>query len=235
LSALEGYRWLTEVLSVALECYLWADSARPSLVPLAGPCLPTRKWGGDNSDAFSHFAPIDPARTYRVRGRRGDACYLSLSVYGGPADGHWSNRIVATLNDRRMTLAKDGSLEVVLGARQPAAAVANWIELAPDSVARVTRDYVVHPTRERPASWSIEAIEAPPPPRLSDAELAARFRAAATFLRELTNINPLPVNPALVNAVDEPYPVPAQTYGWAALQRCPRRRNEAFALDLPER
>jgi hypothetical protein len=83
-SVVEGYRWLTEVLAVALDCYLWADADRPSMVPLVGP---TRKFGGDNADALYHFAPLDPRRTYRLHGRRGDAVYLSLTVYGGPTDG----------------------------------------------------------------------------------------------------------------------------------------------------
>ena len=48
-SVLEGYRWLTEILSVALDCYLWADEARPTVVPIVGP---TRKFGGDNADAM---------------------------------------------------------------------------------------------------------------------------------------------------------------------------------------
>src|SRR5262245_35528622 len=69
-AAVEGYCWLTEVLSVALDCYLWADSAHPSFVELVSP---TRKFGGDNADAYYYFAPIDPRRSYRVRGRKGDA------------------------------------------------------------------------------------------------------------------------------------------------------------------
>src|SRR5437867_2327089 len=44
-SVVEGYRWLTEILAVALECYLWADAERPAIVPIVGP---TRKFGGDN-------------------------------------------------------------------------------------------------------------------------------------------------------------------------------------------
>ena len=32
-SVLEGYRWLTEILSVALDCYLWADDEHPTLRP----------------------------------------------------------------------------------------------------------------------------------------------------------------------------------------------------------
>src|SRR5512140_3261209 len=105
-SVLEGYRWLTEVLSVAPDCYLWADADRPSIVPIVGP---TRKFGGDNADAYYYFAPLDPRRTYRLRGKRGDAAYLSLTVYGGPTDGRWSNRIVGTLNNRHLQMAADGA------------------------------------------------------------------------------------------------------------------------------
>ena len=67
-SVLEGYRWLTEILTVALDCYLWGDADRPTFASVVGP---TRKFGGDNSDAFYSFAPLRPDRTYRVRGRRG--------------------------------------------------------------------------------------------------------------------------------------------------------------------
>src|ERR1019366_4872900 len=71
--------------------------ARPRFVDIVGPY---RKWGGDNSDAFYQFAPIDPSRTYRVRGLIGDAVYLSLTVYGGPDDGRYSERIVGSVNNR---------------------------------------------------------------------------------------------------------------------------------------
>ena len=215
-SALEGYRWLTEILSVALECYLWADPARPTIVPIAGPSMPTRKWGGDNSDSYYGFAPLDPARSYRVRGRRGDSCYLSLTVYGGPADGHWSSRIVGTLNDRDLAFDADGSFEIALAPGVRPAGPRNWLKLEPDSVALVTRDYLIHPSRGAPTRWAIEALDPAPPPRADDADLARRFRAAANFLRDLLAINPLPVNPELINGVGEPYPVPQQTYGWAA-------------------
>ncbi len=236
LSALEGYRWLTEILSVALDCFLWSDDARPRMVAIDGPNLPTRKWGGDNADAYYYFAPVDPARAYRVRGRRGDSCYFSVTVYGGPRDGRWSNRIVATLNDREMTIDNEGRFEIVLSAERPAGAV-NWLKLDPDSVALLTRDYVVDPGRDRPATWSIETLETAPPPRLSDADVAARFRSAANFLRELININPLPVNPDLINQVDQPYPVPQQTYGWAAgdasyaMGRFELAEDEALAIE----
>jgi hypothetical protein len=210
LSVLEGYRYLTEVLSVALDCFLWADSDRPTIVPIVGP---TRKFGGDNADAFYHFAALRPDRTYRLRGRRGSACYLSITVYGGPSDGRWSNRIVGTLNDRAMQIDADGGFEVVLSKRDHPG---NWLRLEDDAVCLVTRDYQVDPTAGTQARWTIETTEPAPPPRLTDADLARRFRATTNFIRELLAITPLPFDPAKANTVDDPYPVPKQTYGWAA-------------------
>lgn len=211
-TALEGYRWLTEVLGVALDCYLHADPARPEFVRLVSPI---RKFGGDNADAFYHFAPLDPTRTYRVRGRMGDAVYLSLCVYGGPSDGRWSNRIVGSISDRALALAADRGFELWLASERPPGAV-DWLRLEPDAVCVVTRDYVLDPVRDRQAVFSIEALPpAPPPAPLSDGELARRLRCTANFLRDLLNLCPLPPI-GEPNAVAAPYRQQATTYGWAA-------------------
>jgi len=115
-SVLEGYKWMFSILQVALDTQVWADAANPRFVEIVGPY---KKWGGDNSDAYYVFAPLDPARTYRVRGTRGDAVYFSLTVYGGPRDGRYSERIVGTANDRTIDVAADGSFELVLGPERP--------------------------------------------------------------------------------------------------------------------
>src|SRR5260370_3642405 len=94
---MEGYKWIFSILQVALDCYVWADPDNPRFVEIVGPY---KKWGGDNADAYSQYAPVDPARTYRVRGRRGDAAYLSLTVYGGPRDRRHPQRLRRTVNDR---------------------------------------------------------------------------------------------------------------------------------------
>jgi hypothetical protein len=208
----EGYRWLTEVLSVALDCYVWADAARPRFVEIVAP---TRKFGGDNPDAFYYFAPVDPERTYRIRGRKGDAVYLSIAAYGGPTDGRWSNRIVSSLNDRQMKIAADGSFEIGVGPIASKTAD-NWLALEADAVALVTRDYVIEPSTARKAIWEIEAVDlAPPPPPLADAELARRLRCTANFIRDLLGICPIPL-PAEKNSFLDPYRQAAVTYGWAA-------------------
>ncbi|MBI3689367.1 MAG: DUF1214 domain-containing protein [Mycolicibacterium aromaticivorans] len=205
-SVAEGYRWLTEVLAVALDCYLWADANRPSIVPIVGP---TRKFGGDNADAYYHFAPLDPRRTYRLRGTRGDAVYLSITVYGGPTDGRWSNRIVGTLNDRTLKFAPDGRFEAILS---PDPHAGNWMKLDADAVCLVTRDYLIDPFGGTQATWHIEAAEPALPPRLTDAEVAQRLRHTANFIHDLLNIFPLPFDESKLNEVEEPYPVPQVTY-----------------------
>jgi hypothetical protein len=211
LAAVEGYGFLATTLGVALDCYLWADPVRPAFVELE---TPTRKWGGDNADAAYWFAPIDPRRRYRITGRRVDAAYLSLTVYGGPDDGRWSTRIVATANDETMPIADDGSFELHLGPDLESGP--SSIHLDDDAVAVVTRDYHVHPASEGRSSFAIECLDGPTaPPRPTDASTAAGLRRAVAFLRELHGIFPI-APPGEPNTVSDPYPVPSATYGWAA-------------------
>jgi len=207
-SVVEGYRWLFSILAVGIDAYAWADTGRPRFVDIVGPY---RKWGGDNADAFYQYAPVDPERTYRVRCEPGDAVYLSLTVYGGPDDGRWSDRIVGSLNDRDMERAPDRSFEIVLS---PTPHEGNWIRLEPDAVCMLTRDYLADPGRGARAVWDVVSADPPTAPQLDDAELARRFRAVATWLRTQTAIAPLPLGEP--NQFDDPYPVPQTTVGWAA-------------------
>jgi len=209
-SIAEGYRWITQILQVALDCYLWGDADRPTMVPIVGP---TKKWGGDNSDAYYHYTALDPRRTYRVRGTRGDASYISISVYGGPDDGRWSNRAVCVMNDREMELSADGRFEVVLSAEEQPG---NWMKLEDDAIALVTRDYLDDPVNGVQCSWEIRTDDPVPPPRSSDAETAKRLRNAANFLRDLLNIFPIAYDESKLNQIEEPYAQPLVTYGWAA-------------------
>jgi hypothetical protein len=211
-TAAEGYRFLTDALHAALEIYLRSDAHRPAFVPIVGP---TFKWGGDNSDAFYNFAPVTPDVEYRVHGKRGDAVYISVCVYGGPDDGRWSTRIVSNLNDRDIDFEADGSFEIVVSRERPAGA-RNWLALADDANAMITRDYHVDPVHGAPTLYDIEAIPAAaPPPPLNDAEVAGRLRSVTNFLRELLAITPIP-DPATPNTIADVWAVPDATYGWAA-------------------
>lgn len=203
----EGNRWIFSLLGMALDAHVWADGSRPRFVDAVGPY---RKWGGDNADAFYKFVPIDPALTYRVTVIPGDAAYLSFTIYDGPENGGNSTRIIGTANDRTMTRSADGSFELWLS---PDPQPGNWLELEPDAAAGLTRDYLNDPASGRKAIWSIEVVNPPPKTRDDAATLARRFRAARTWISEQAAMCPIRL-PA--NEVQEPYPVPRRTIGWAA-------------------
>jgi len=204
----EGYRWIFSLLSVAMDVYVWADSGRPRFTDIVGPY---RKWGGDNSDAYYQYISVDPNRSYRVACRPGDAAYLSLTIYGGPDDGRYSNRIVGIANDRTMKPSADGSYELWLS---PKPQSGNWLKLESDAVCGLTRDYLNDPVNGVRAKWSIEAIDPPTAKLDNPANLAKRLRAVRTWFSEQTKMCPIRLSPA--NTVQEPYPVPQATYGWSA-------------------
>lgn len=196
---LDGYRLTFSLLRVAVDAYVWGDKDNPRFVDVIGPYL---KWGGDNSDAFYQLAPVDPARAYRIRGNRGDSVYLSLTVYGGPDDGHYSNRIVLTLNQRSMEFDDQGNFEFLLTG------------LDDDAVVALTRDYLDNPETDRRATWSIEAVDPPVRRRDDRADLTRRLRAARTWINEQCSFIPTRINPP--NEIAEPFPVPQHAYGWSA-------------------
>ena len=204
---LDGYRWALSLLRVASEAYIWGDADKPILVDVIGPYL---KWGGDNSDAFYQLAPIDPSRSYRVTGNRGDAVYLSMTVYGGPDDGRYSDRIIDTINDRDLAPDPDGNFEFIISSQEQQG---NWLKLEPDAVFVLTRDYLTDPGTDRRVQWKIEALEDTGRRPDSRADLSRRMRAARTWIREQAAMAPVRL-PA--NVLQEPYPVPSRTVGWAA-------------------
>ncbi len=207
-SLLEAYKWIFSILQVGVEAFVWGDPANPRFVDIVGP---TKKWGGDNADAHYQYAPIDPARTYRVTGRPGDAVYFSLTVYGGPADGHYSERIVGSVNDEDLPLGPDGTVSLTISAEP---FDGPGIRLEDDAVAAITRDYLADPTVGRRCEWHIDVVDRPATTTDTDEDLARRFRAAATWVQDQFAL--VPVGLGEPNRVDEPYPVPAQTFGWAA-------------------
>jgi hypothetical protein len=207
-SVLEAYRWIFTIVQVGMQAHLWADAQRPHFVDIVGRY---QKWGGDNSDAFYQYAPIDPTKTYRVRARRADAVYYSLTVYGGPNDGRYSERIVGSLSDRDVTMVDDGTVEIILSPNehpQP------WIKLEPDAVCAITRDYLTEPDTGRRMEWQIECLDGDDEPLLTDDGLARKFRAVRTWIEDQAKITPLALGEP--NVIDEPYPVPTATFGWAA-------------------
>jgi len=227
--AADGYRMALTALGVALDAYLFADPARPLFVDVAGPMWRHRRWGGDNTDSWYSFTPIDPQRAYRVSGRRGDSTYFCFTVYNEPSPGEWSNRIVANVNDTDLDLDADGCFSFIIGPSAPAGYEGLFVGLDADAAIAFTRDYQVDPLHGCRVSWEIEALDPPGPPDRSDEATAAALRAALRWIRTLFALVPLELAPKdpqqtrghnaplVLNEFAEPYQVVGSSYGWSAL------------------
>ena len=181
----EGFRYLTRLLAAGLEMHLErADPARPSFTRMLSPI---RKFLGDNPDVLYEFVPLDGARRYRVRGRRGGELYLAFCVYDRAPDG--ATKLGANLSDAGMRFEADGSFELQLAPERPAGA-ANWLRLGPQAASMIARQYFHDPASAAPARLEIEAVPAAPaPPPLAEAELARRLAAVAHFVRETSELS----------------------------------------------
>jgi hypothetical protein len=105
----------------------------------------------------------------------------------------------------------DGTIEITLS---PDEHPQPWIKLDHDAVCAITRDYLVEPDTSRRMEWQIECLDGDSDPLLTDEGLAGKFRAVQTWIEDQAKITPLALGEP--NIVEEPYPVPTATFGWAA-------------------
>jgi hypothetical protein len=215
IDVVEGYRYVTEVMSGMSEFFVEGDADHPRMALIVNPA---RKLQGDNPDAIYHFAQLRGDRSYRVFGVRGEESYISFTVHSEAVDGGFNGRVLADINDSEFTFAPDGSYEIVFSAEKPSDANANWVQLDPDARMLIVRSYFL---REQSAQndplvqvrIGIETLgDVPPPPPLDDDTLAARLRAGVAFLRQTTLGQPLPSEPSVApfmgkepNTVGEPW------------------------------
>lgn len=213
----DGHRFLTTILSAAIDFYMESDPERPHFTRIVSP---TRRFGGDNPDANYCYAPIRGDRSYRIRGRMSREVYLSYTIHGGTPEGGWNAPAIGALNHRQLQIAPDGSYELVLS---PEKRDGNAIQLKPGLASVVTRHYYLEeqyaPVADRAFDpvLSIEPLEpaakALPP---DETETALRLRKMAYFLRELSIERPLPPpdkQPAYIGREPNQIGVPG---GWDA-------------------
>ncbi len=193
LDVVEGFRYVTEVLTGAAELFMEGDPDHPRMESIV---TPVRKLQGDNPDSIYHFARVRGDRSYKITGVRGEECYISFTVHAQAADGGFNGRILADVNDTGFDFGPDGSYEIVFSAEKHPG---NWVQLDPDAHMIITRSYFLRePSAQNdPAHvavhMDIEVLdEVGPPPPLDDATFAARLREGIGFLRQCTVGQPLP-------------------------------------------
>lgn len=230
-----GFKMLATLLGVGFDTYLFPDRSRPIFLEIVVPNRRDRRWGGDNTDAYYYLAPLDPARTYRIRGTRNDSAYLSLTVYNQPSPGGWSDKIVGIANDTDLDFAADGSFELMVGPERPSNWTGLFIETKHDTHCALTRDYLVDSINDVPAQWHIECVgDDPRTVERSDAQVADAFRSTLEWMRTMFSIVPVPVELPRdeghtgvghqtehgANEFGPPYQVVDTVFGWSAVDAC---------------
>jgi hypothetical protein len=183
---LEGFQHAIQMVSQVSELLIEGDRERPRFSLIVSPA---RKLLGDNPDSIYQQAIVRGDRSYRIRGRRKEQCYISFTVHGTDPTGGFGGPVLADVNDSDIRFEPDGSFELILSAtEQPE----NWIPLDPDARMVIVRNYYKRePSAQNDTSVFVEIqIEAldpvPPSPPITDDVLGARIEEATTMLRALT-------------------------------------------------
>jgi hypothetical protein len=183
---LEGLRYVLQLVSEVDELIVEGDPERPRFSSIVSPA---RKFLGDNPDALYQQALIRGDRSYRITGRMREQDYISFTVHAPAPDGGMAGAVQNDINDRDLTVADDGTFELVLAA---AGSGIDGVELRPDAHIVLVRNYYqrelsAHNDPAIAVELSIEPLDDPGPAPLADDEaLADRLRAAAAFLRSAT-------------------------------------------------
>ena len=142
----DGYRYLATIVRNALSAVIeGADTDRPRF----SWSIQRLKFGLDCPDALYGGANIDPAATYRVRGRRSNVHFLGLGVMA-------DIRTLHSVDVDDLDLEPDGSFELIAGGPERSG---NWIPLGAGSNTLQVRQFFYDWDRELPAGFDIERID----------------------------------------------------------------------------
>ena len=110
----------------AILVQLWAEPDHPAFVPSVGYYT---MYGSPNPDTLYRNTTIDPRGTYRISGQRGTVPDVTVMPFGAPtADGL---QTFAPFDFDDLTIADDGTFDVVLSPERPAESQ-DWWRLDPE-------------------------------------------------------------------------------------------------------
>ncbi|MCF8609627.1 hypothetical protein L5G28_05545 [Gordonia sp. HY285] len=205
----EGLDYLAGGISSILHLAGTYSKTHPTFVTSTGPYS---KMGLDNPDTIYYHANVVPDATYVVRGVRGSTTDLSFQVLRGdytPTDVPGGDD---AFDDRRITVAADGSFEITFGPDQTGAgsgvsgpnqtgagsgvsgpnqpgAGSDCFALGEGASMLAVREVYSDWDTERRGSVTIERVDSvgTAPPEPTEANLARRYRIAASMLKTRVN------------------------------------------------
>lgn len=159
----DAYRSLLRALHNQLGRFE-VDRPRPELVPF-------NEWRQrffmDNPDFKYWVADIADDRAYRLTGRRGDAAYLSITVYAGR--GTTAAEATSRIDSDGLTFDADGGYTLVLAPEDPGTGEP-WLPLPAGASTLWVRHFHDDVARDEIGWCRIEPLEPPPTPAPIDVD-----------------------------------------------------------------
>ncbi|GAA4738093.1 hypothetical protein [Gordonia alkaliphila] len=175
----EGYDYLAGSIAAVLQQSRTHDKVHPVLHTSTGPYT---KMGLDNPDTLYYHADVVPEGTYRIRGIRGTTVDLSFQVLRGDYTPSEVPGGDDAFDDRRLTIADDGSYELTFGPPIDDAP-SNYFVLGDGASMLAIREVYGDWIAEHKGSVTVERLDTrDEPARPLDSARAARQYATAAKL-----------------------------------------------------
>jgi hypothetical protein len=182
------YRQTLMSLSYSYFAYFHADAEHPDWAPLWNPVYTLQP----NPDDIYLYSPIRGDLTYRVSGNRGTVKLVTFTARKGLVgliDDLSQQQYTRDLDDRELTIASDGSFEVIFSAKRPQGWEGDWIEIDPRVDIFLVRYRSYDWVNEVDPRISIECLDdVPLKPRLSSDEILERIKLMAGFPVRYTKV-----------------------------------------------
>jgi hypothetical protein len=175
LTGAEGIRHLSRLTRMGLLSAV--EFSDPEFPVLARYVDEVSKFGCDNPDTIYQRAVLNPARRYRVTGKRNTVDYLSFITAKRDAQGYTHQ--VGHLDSTALKVDADGRFEILLGGEPTGG---NWLPMDAETQSVNVRQTYLDRTRETPAELKVERLDdAGTPPVLTLEKIKAQLAAAAGF------------------------------------------------------
>jgi hypothetical protein len=182
----EGVRYLGRMSQLAL---LGAVENKDSLQPYFTAALdPHLKMGGDNPQGLYLRAPINSTDTFRIRGARGSARWISAILGRSPSAARQGvTPFGDALFSSDLVVGNDGCFEIFISPEKPGGDAPNWIRSDAWSERVLLRQFFPTPDNVEPIrDLIIENLTSPAggsPPLTVEKSAAMLDRAAAMYAR----------------------------------------------------
>ncbi|MBA5848991.1 hypothetical protein [Gordonia amicalis] len=175
----EGYDYLAGSIAAIIQLVRGRSLSHPNFVTSTGP---STKMGLDNPDTLYYHADVEPTGTYLVRGRRGTTTDLSFQVLRGDYTPSAVPGGEDAFDDRRLTIADDGTFELTFGPAIPDPPD-NYFALGEGASMLAVRE-VYSDWTERKGSITIERVDTvgTAPEEADLARVARRYATAGKML-----------------------------------------------------